>query len=505
MEAGSQQVEDDLDLPPAAQDVTPEPEKAAVPVAALSTRPAPVQKIPESQPPKEPRKKPVSDVELKAQVGGYVKAVDSFQSRLKTKIAGFLGKILPGTRDEGTKIPRSVLFVIAIAIPILVVAIASTVYIRKGKSQQFDLYFLQGQQYALQAEGLKKDPPSRLASLQQSLYYLEKASEYGRTEDSDLLKTQIQKQLDSMQGIVRLNMTSLSDVAISGTVKISQMVATGTDLYLLDETSGRVMRYFLSGSGYVQDSEFDCGPNPENPLNTLGKLVDILALPAGNSFGATLFGIDATGNIQYCIPGESGTITQLIPPDAGWKGIRSISLFQNYLHVLDPESNAVYRYNGNGILYEEKPTFYFDNTVPPLTTAIEIEVNGDELYILRSNGEMVECTYSHIKDYKLTECTDPAPYGDMRAGQNSKTVSFPEVQFIQMRMTPAPDSSLYLLDASGMRLFHLSLQRNLQKVLNPGFLDKDSVPQNPPSAIAVSPGKIAFLAYGNQVFYAPLP
>lgn len=446
----------------------------------------------------------VTSAEIKAQVGSYAKAVDDFQSKAKKGLSRFLVKLLPGSTGETPVLPRSVLLITSIAIPILVVALASFIYFRKGASQQFDLYFQQGQQYAAQAQSLVDDPASRLANLQQALYFLEKASEFGQSDDSNLLRSQIQTELDTMQGIVRLNVNPINSIGLTENVNITQMAATATDLYLLDSISGRAFRYYLSGAEYVQDPEFDCGPNPENPLSSIGSLVDILPLPAGSSFNATILAIDAVGNIEFCNPGDSGAIVSLIPPDAGWKQIRSISLYQNYLYILDPEMNAVYRYKEVEESYSEKPTLYFDSVVPSLTTAIDIEVNGDELYILRSTGEMVECTYSHMKDYKLTECTDPAPYGDMRTGESPQAISFPDAQFIQMRMTSAPDSSIYLLDANGRNLYHFSLQRNLQKILHPGFTDEGFVPENAPTAVAVSPAKIVFLAYGSQIFHAAL-
>ena len=152
-----------------------------------------------------------------------------------------------------------------------------------------------------------------------------------------------------------------------------------------------------------------------------------------------------------------------------------------------------------------KPTLFFDNQIPALTEAIDIEVNGDELYILRSSGQMVECTYSHMKDYKLTECQDPAPYGDMRTGQIPEPISFPEANFIQMRLTAAPDSSIYLLDTTAKALFHFSLQRNLQKILHPRFVDGTNLDMLSPTAIAVSSGRIAFMAFGSQIYYSPMP
>lgn len=454
---------------------------------------------------REPREPAVTSDEIKAQVGSYVKAIDHFQSKTRVGFNKLLGRLLPGSNGEFSTIPRSVMLITAIAIPIFVLALASWIYFSKGKSQKFELYFLQGQQYAAQAATLSDDPAARLASLQQALYYLEQASEFGQTNDSNALRTQIQNELDSMQGVVRLNVSPISSIGFSGEVSVTQMAATSTDLYLLDQNSGRALRFYLSGSEYVQDTAFDCGPNPSNPLNSINNLVDIVPLSAGSSFNATLLAIDSIGNIEFCNPGDSGVVGTLMPPDAGWRGIRSIAVYQNYLFVLDPEMNAVYRFEEVENAFGEKPSLYFDDIVPNLATALDIEVNGDELYILRSTGEMVECTYSHIKDYKLTECTDPAPYGDMRTGESPQAISFPNSQFIQMRMTAAPDSSIYLLDANGQNLYHFSLQRNLQKILHPGFSDPGFNPESPLTAVAVSPGKTVFLAYGDQIFHGTLP
>jgi hypothetical protein len=100
-----------------------------------------------------------------------------------------------------------------------------------------------------------------------------------------------------------------------------------------------------------------------------------------------------------------------------------------------------------------------------LTQAIDIEIEKDELYILRSNGEMVECTYSALKDMKSTECKDPAPYTDTRGGQVKEVTTFPEANFVLMRLTMAPDSSIYLLNAKGNTVYHYSYALNLQRVL----------------------------------------
>jgi hypothetical protein len=143
--------------------------------------------------------------------------------------------------------------------------------------------------------------------------------------------------------------------------------------------------------------------------------------------------------------------------------------------------------------------------VPPLSDALDIEEIGYELYILRGNGQMIECTYSPLKDMKSTTCQVPAPFVDTRAGQNLTVTSFPEAQFVQMRMTEAPDSSLYLLDASKDTIYHFSYGRNLQRVLHPRLTDGTDSTGLTPTAFTVSPGRTLFLAYSNQIYYGQIP
>ena len=416
-----------------------------------------------------------------------------------------LTEVLKKTKSSSLTVPRYLYLLFAIAVPLVIAAIAVSVYINQGRTQQFAYYFTEGQKYADLAAKAKDDPVMHSFNLQASLMYLQKAAQYGSTEESTLLQATIQQQLDELQGVVRLNMRPISLSEPAGNVNIKQIVATNTDLYMLDSESGKALHYDLFGEEYVLDKGFDCGPNPNNPMNSIGKLVDIIGLPAGNSFGATLFGIDAYGNIEFCIPGESGVVSSLIAPDAGWQEIKAVSMYQNYLYIMDPGNNAVFSYAGTGILFEDKPRLFFDDVIPDMRQAVDFEVYADELYILRSNGEMVECTYSHMKSYKLTECVDPAPYSDMRSGQTAQTVNFPDSEFIQMRMTPAPDSSIYLLDAHGTGIYHFSLQRNLQKIYQPGFTDPEYSPKGKVTSVGFSPGKTIFMAFGSQIYTAAMP
>lgn len=458
---------------------------------------------PQNSKPKTPKPSGPSDVQIKA--GKVTQNVVSGAKVIGNSVSSFTQKVLPGIADEPLKLSRGTLIAIAIAVPMLIVLLAGLVYARSGKSKQFNQNLILAQQYAMQAEVQVNDPPLYLASLQQSMYWLDKAESYGQTDTSAALRVNVQSKLDVLQGVQRLEMMEVIPGGLPAGSVVTQMLATSTDLYLLDGNSGTVKRYFMGNSGYESDDAFDCGPNPDDPLNSLGKLVDMILINVNNPFKATIMAVDASGNTEFCIPGNPGVTSGLTQPDQGWKNLKAISIFNDYLYVLDNGGNAVYRYAGNGIQFESKPTLFFDNQIPPLTEAIDIEVNGDELYILRSNGQMVECTYSHMKDYKLTSCQDPAPYGDMRTGEMPSSITFPEANFIQMRMTDAPDYSIYLIDATSKALYHFSLQRNLQKILHPRFMDGVNLDRVPPSAIAVSSSRLVFMAFGSQIYYASLP
>ncbi len=503
-------VDEKISVPPVESQIIPGATFQPQVRSQAVSRPTVEQENPDSDSEKTERRFPAQKPVLlsprtKVAIGKSAQSTLNFWESTKSRTFQFLRKLLPGLVDEPVKLNKPVLIFIALAIPLLFALIAGSVYITKGKAREFDASLIQAQQYLIQAEGTVNDEPSRLASLQQAMFWLEKASEYGDSETLDSLSIQVRSSLDQLQGIKRLELTPLFNGDLARNAKITQMVATNSDVYLLDETSGTVKRYYLSGNEYVPDSGFDCGYDPANILSPISRLVDMVPAPPGNSFRAAVMVIDGAGVIEYCIPGETGITGTLIPPDAGWVSLKAISLFQGYLYILDTGGNAVYRYAGSGIQFDAKPSLFFDNQIPALATAFDIEVNGYELYILRTNGEMVECTYSPLKDYKLTECIDPAPYGDMRTGAVAQPISFPETNFVQLKMTPSPDSSLYILDAKTKAVYHFSLQRNLQKIMHSILRDGEDISRLTPTALAISSGRIAFVAFENKVYFSPLP
>jgi len=444
-------------------------------------------------------------INIKQVVGSTLRKGAEVVNKVDGIVKDTTQKVLPGEADQPAQLPRSVKIIIAILVPVIVVAIAIGLINRNGKPTYFNGYLQQAQQLSIRADGQTTDPAARLQSLQESLYWLDKAGDYGSSDEYNALRGKVQAGIDDLQGIIRINMVPALADTLPAKVNITQIVASNSDFYALDSASGQVLRFFASGSAYEQDTAFKCGPSENAVVKDIGPVVDMLAISSDNQYGSTLLAVDAVGNLDYCVPGDSGYIVSLQAPDMGWGAIKAITMYQNYLYVLDISGNAVYRFEGASLMFPDKPTLFFDEKIPSLTNAIDIEIVGYELYILRSNGEMVECTYSPIKDMKSTECTDPAPYLDTRSGQTKDVTTFPEANFILMRLTQAPDSSIYLLDNKANTVFHFSYARSLQRVLHPRVSEGDGSTALTPTAFSISSGRMVFMAYKNELYYGQMP
>ncbi|MDR3575579.1 MAG: hypothetical protein P4L50_17100 [Anaerolineaceae bacterium] len=420
----------------------------------------------------------------------------------RNSAAAMVARLIPGKPEPNASLPASLLLFIAIAVPLAVVAISLTVYFQSGASQQYQIYFQQAQEYAAQAPGLS-DSVQRRNAWSQTIYWIDKAEGYKQTADSRALRAQAQQMLDSMDGITRLDLQTALPGGFSNSVDIVHMAALNGDVYGLDSTQGRVLRMFMTGTGYEVDPQFSCGPGPSGSL-IIGHLVDLATLPPGNSFGATVLAIDSTGNLLYCIPGSPPVSAALPPPDKSLGSVTSLTLDQGDLYVLDTQNNAVWIYSGQNLGFGDRPQLFFDTPVPHLADVIDMAENDGDLYLLHEDGRMTMCTYKSAA-FASTRCQDPAKYGDQRPGHSGQLQTFMGAHFIQMETTQPPDPSLYVLDTSGDAIYHFSLRLNLQKQLRPEASANTLLPSGPPSAFTITSDRVALFAYGNLIYSANLP
>jgi len=441
------------------------------------------------------------------------KAVDGFSS-LKRSFINAIQKLLTSDRlkrlfkerqlDRMTgNLSVTTMIFIAIAVPLAVVGIATAVYFNSGVSEQHELYLYQAQQFTLQALNSGEDQDAARDAWTQAMYWLDQAEEYGRTDASRELRIQIIDALDSMEGIARLPLVSSMNNDLPSSVQVGKIIATESDAYLLDYSNGEVLRIFSTDTGYKLDTQFECGPGPSGSI-IISPLIDVVELPINNRFNARVMGIDRNGNLSYCMPGDTPLTQPLALPDVGWGKISAMALDKGNLYVLDINNNAVWVYEGYNLTFTENPRLFFDLDIPILGDVVDMEVNGDDLFLMHNDGRMSRCTF-RVYDFADTKCEDPTVYRDQRGDSDLELETFPDSLFTQMITTEPPDPSIYILDPRSTGIYHFSLMLNLQQILLP-LPDKDyPIPTQAVSAFTINPNRMIFMAFGNKIYQAPLP
>lgn len=393
-------------------------------------------------------------------------------------------------------LPASTMAAIAIVIPILVVAVSSLVYFQRGRVIQFETRFAQ----ALEAASIAREqtePQLQRMAWRGAVQYLDDAETYLATDDSRELRAQAQGILDQLDYVERLDFRPALATRLKDTDHISRMVATDTDLYLLNAKEGLVLRATLGGGGYVLDPTFQCGPGLYAG-QIVGAIIDIAPLPRGIEGRATLAGIDANGNLLFCIPGEPSLARPMAPPEINWGNPMGISIDAEDLYVLDPQTNAVWIYRGMNTA--SPPRLFFAQQVPPMQGVIDLAVNRNDMYLLHTDSHITICTFSALAE-SPTRCEDPAHYTDPRPGmQNGPVVQ--SAHFTEILFSPPPDPSIYLLEANSRAVYHFSVRLTFQRQ----FQSSAPLPPGPATAFAISQSnRSVIIAIGNEVFQADLP
>jgi len=424
---------------------------------------------------------------------GGMQAWRRMRDRLVNWLSRFLPNLLPG---EGTITPSSsiAMFFIAIAVPVLVVTIASVMYFRFGRSYQYDNFLLQAKAARTQALSTT-DPARQRDGWQKVLSYLDSAEKYRETPESQGLRQEAQTNWDSLLGIQRLAFYPAFNSGIN--TQISRLVANETDLYLLDAERGRVLHASQTGSNFELDSAFRCEPGGYGGYQ-VDPLVDILILPRLNSLNAAVLGVDASGNLLYCAPGQIPQAIPLPTPDTNWGRVTGFTLDNGNLYVLDASARAIWVYTGKDASFIDRPYFFFGGQIPEIEDSIDLAVRNDDLYLLHADGHLSTCSYSRLETVP-TRCQDPAELvSTLPASQDLDP--FAQSHFTQLLLTGSPDATLLLLDADNRSILRFS-PRSLELLNQLYPLPGTSLKTGPAGAIAVSPNRELFMAVDDQVFF----
>jgi len=436
----------------------------------------------------------------KVMVGG-IKTGRRLNERLGDFLRNFVPKLLPGS--DSTKpliMPTYVMVFIAVIIPVMVAVISWIVYNKYGLSETYVELYQRALVENAQANS-ETDPVRQRYAFERVLNFVNQAEQYRETNEVKLLRDETQAKLDNLMGVLRLEFIPAFTNGLGGSTQISRMAASESDLYMLDAERGNVLHATFTGRSLEVDGAFNCQPGRYGGYE-VGTIVDILALPKINAVGATVLGIDSTGSLLYCSPGQ---VPQVFPlpslPNTNWGRITSFVLDNDNLYILDAEARAVWVYRGRDSTFLDSPYFFFSNQIPNIENAIDLAVSGDDLYLLHSDGHLSTCTYSRIAEVP-TRCVDPAPRIDNFAAHQDIDI-FAQAHFTQMSLTNPPNPVVLLLDSENRTIFRLTPRSlELQNQVG-GFTGKASPFQpGPIDAMAISPNYILYLAIDNQVYFA---
>ena len=417
--------------------------------------------------------------------------------RLRQALGRFMPRLLPGSEQNAWSLSSPALAFIALLVPLVVVTIASVVYFRYGRSVQFEEYLVQAQQARSEAVSLP-DASAQREAWQRELFYLDKAEAYSQSTDTHTLRVEAQQSLDHLQGIIRLQFQPVLNSGFGA--QISRLAASENDVYALDGQRGSILHVLLTNSGFQRDSAFNCVPGSYGGY-TVGPIVDLLAMPTINTINASVIGIDATGNLLYCAPGQVAQAIPLPTPDTNWGRVKAMALDAGNLYVLDAQLHAVWVYVGKDGTFVDRPYFFFGGQIPELDDAIDLAVTGDDLYILHSDGHLSTCSYSRIETVP-TRCVDPAALVNPLPAYRDINL-FSQAHFTQMMFAPAPDSTLLLLDSDSQAVFGFTPRSlELQSQLRPLAGRDNPLPQGAVSAMAVSPNHVLYFALQDRIYFA---
>jgi hypothetical protein len=426
----------------------------------------------------------------------FSNALDWLMASLKS----VLRRLLP---DEAIfSIPTRTMAFIAVAVPIMVVAVASFVYVSKGVAIQSQELLAQAQD-SYQKANAQQDPLARRERLLISMNYLQQAESYQVTAESQNLRTQLESGLDELDLVKRPNYQSAIFGGLPGNTRVVRVVLADGDLYLLDGTSGNVLRAQVTPNrDYQLDTNFQCGPGLVTG-QTVSPLIDIAAAPAGNDKNAVIIGIDATGSVIYCIDGLPPIAESLARPltAPNWSSLQYLAVDpdQANIFVLDKPDKAVWAYwNSN---FTATPDLYFGDEVPQVQDVVSMAVDKRDLYLLHADSHVTLCSYSSL-DVSPTRCADPVRYVDSRPGRSGQAL-LPEKPFTQVIVTQPPDPSLFMLQPETRTIYQFSLRTlNYHRQYVPaGPLQSGSA-----TAFAVNPlERTLYLAIGSVVYQASIP
>ena len=407
------------------------------------------------------------------------------------------------TGEDGlASLSNRTLILITLAVPLVVVGIAVGVYLGRGRGLQYQ-YYMEQAELAVVSARIADNPGEAREGWMQARLFLEQAESLRRSTEVASLQAESQRALDNLDGALRLAYHPAIIGSLPQDINITRMISFGLDLYMLDVVGGRVIHGNRTSHGYQINTDFVCGTGNFSG-GAIDPLVDMVSLPINNPYQAHILGVDALGNVIYCGPGQQPVVQSLPRGDGLVGAVTRIATEGNLLYVLDPSVDSIHVYRATNGQFLDPPTNYFsgagEGVKPALGAIVDLAVTGSDLYLLRNDGTLVHCSATGLGADPVN-CEDPVRFVDGRPNREDQPVEMPESTFVSLLYTAPPEPAVNILDGDNADIFRYSLRFRLNRRLRSDFGNYEVIS---PTATAFTIGvdRIAFMAFGHQVFFA---
>ncbi|HZU87099.1 MAG TPA: hypothetical protein VFF78_06425 [Anaerolineaceae bacterium] len=492
-------------VPPVVAEIpAPFPEAVEEPVVPAPVTKKPVRPAVAARPAASRRNQP-----LRKQVGRVWFGWQNLKQRTGSGFSRFIARLLPNAAESSPRLSPGVMFFIAIAVPLIVVGIATAIYFRNGLEQQHRFSLQAAQQKAAEVT-VQTDALTQRQGWSEVLTLLDDADQYGPSDVSRQLRAQAYTEIDRLDNVTRLELVPFGGNNELKDTQISRIVSSDTEVYLLDVAGNGVKRLVLvnQGTRYSLDAQFQCSGGRGTGM---GGLVDMVIFPNFDRYKSALLAADDTGGLMVCIAGQNASYKALLAPEGDFGKISALAYDQGVLYVLDsqPEKNMIWRYTLNSEDQDvvwNTPAKFFTGDVPRLQDVVDITAYDNQLYLLFQDGTVSQCIYD-VYTGLPAECKKTISYTDLRTGQSNLPFGFSGVRLSQVQTVLPPDASIFLLDVQGPGIYHFGLGlETLNRVLRPRLNTEYPLPENPLTAFAISQGtpRMVVLAFVNQIYYGSI-
>ena len=285
---------------------------------------------------------------------------------------------------------RRWLWAIAVLLPIVIILVTGFVWWRQARQQEATYQdSIAAAAAAIQQASNTEDRDAARQYLRQAEAALRQAEEIhpGAAQIAQLreqlhnqeLTVERIKPLDLMWKLVSL------DGGDWGRVVVQQQ-----DIFLLNRRDDVVMRYTLddTGEALVEGSQQRLfGRGDALGDATVGDLVDIAWLPAGNATPvSSVLALDGAGSLFTYDSTHGGRSLPFARPN-NWQSPKRIVVYADRLYVLDPGANTLFRFVPSGDGYTNPPENYFTTPVQ-LSSAEDVAIDG-AVYVLFPDGRVL--------------------------------------------------------------------------------------------------------------------